>query len=53
MSTSWYWLSDVEVWGSDSNGGNVAFGDSITDGVGAKQGEYSDWPDMLAGPAGE
>jgi lysophospholipase L1-like esterase len=45
---SWYWLSDVEVWGSDQTAATIAFGDSITDGVGAKQGEYSDWPDMLA-----
>lgn len=26
----------------------MTLGDSITDGVGAKQGEYSDWPDLLA-----
>jgi len=26
----------------------VALGDSITDGVGAKPGEYGDWPDQLA-----
>jgi lysophospholipase L1-like esterase len=45
---SWYWLSDVEVWSSDQTGAIVAFGDSITDGVGAKQGDYSDWPDVLA-----
>jgi lysophospholipase L1-like esterase len=49
VRTSWYWLSDVEVWSSDQTGATIAFGDSITDGVGAKQGEYSDWPDMLAG----
>jgi lysophospholipase L1-like esterase len=48
VRTSWYWLSDVEVWGSDQTAATIAFGDSITDGVGAKQGEYSDWPDMLA-----
>jgi len=47
--TSWYWLSDVEAWSYDQTGATIAFGDSITDGVGAKQGEYSDWPDMLAG----
>jgi lysophospholipase L1-like esterase len=45
---SWYWLSDLEMWGSNQTGATIAFGDSITDGVGAKQGEYSDWPDMLA-----
>jgi lysophospholipase L1-like esterase len=36
------------MWGSNQTGATIAFGDSITDGVGAKQGEYSDWPDMLA-----
>ena len=45
---SWYWLADVEVSASDQAGATVAFGDSITDGVGAKQGDYSDWPDLLA-----
>ena len=48
VRTSWYWLSDVEVWASDQTAATVALGDSITDGVGAKQGEYSDWPDILA-----
>ena len=48
IKTSWYWLADVEVWASDKTGATVAFGDSITDGVGAKQGDYSDWPDILA-----
>ena len=48
MRTSWYWLADVEVWASPQAAATVAFGDSITDGVGAKQGEYSDWPDDLA-----
>jgi lysophospholipase L1-like esterase len=45
---SWYWLADVEVWASAQVAATVAFGDSITDGVGAKQGEYTDWPDLLA-----
>jgi len=45
---SWYFLADLEVWASDQTAATVAFGDSITDGVGAKQGEYSDWPDLLA-----
>src|SRR5581483_5827654 len=48
IKTSWYFLADVEVWASDQSAATVAFGDSITDGVGAKQGEYSDWPDLLA-----
>jgi lysophospholipase L1-like esterase len=46
--TSWYWLADVEVWASDQTAAIVALGDSITDGVGAKQGDYNDWPDLLA-----
>ena len=46
--TSWYWLADVEVWVPDATNATVAFGDSITDGVGAKQGDYADWPDSLA-----
>jgi lysophospholipase L1-like esterase len=46
--TSWYWLADIQVRTSGQAAATVAFGDSITDGVGAKQGEYSDWPDDLA-----
>jgi len=46
--TSWYWLADVEVLAPDKAAATVALGDSITDGVGAKQGDYSDWPDLLA-----
>jgi lysophospholipase L1-like esterase len=46
--TTWYWLADVEVWSSGKTVATVALGDSITDGVGAKQGDYSDWPDVLA-----
>lgn len=47
-NTSWYFLAAVEVWTENQTAATVAFGDSITDGVGAKQGEYSDWPDLLA-----
>lgn len=46
--TSWYFLSDVEVWAADRAAAVIALGDSITDGVGAKQGTYEDWPDQLA-----
>ena len=48
IKTSWYFLADVEVWAPDRITATVALGDSITDGVGAKQGDYSDWPDLLA-----
>ena len=51
--SSWYWLADVEVWAPDRAAATVAFGDSITDGVGAKQGAYADWPDMLANRLGD
>ena len=51
--SSWYWLADVEVWAPEQAAATVAFGDSITDGVGAKQGDYSDWPDMLAKRLGD
>lgn len=47
-TTSWYFLADLEVWAPNRNVAVVAFGDSITDGVGAKQGDYTDWPDALA-----
>lgn len=46
--TSWYWLADVEVWAPEQTAATVTLGDSITDGVGAKQGDYEDWPDLLA-----
>ncbi len=45
---SWYWLNCVEFWSPSETAAIVTFGDSITDGVGAKQGEYGDWPDQLA-----
>lgn len=48
VKTSWYYLADVEVWAPDQAAAIVTLGDSITDGAGAKQGEYSDWPDVLA-----
>ena len=31
VKTSWYWLSDVEVWGPDRTRATIAFGDSITE----------------------
>lgn len=41
-------LSAVEVDSPDSPGTIVAFGDSITDGVGSTPGENRRWPDVLA-----
>jgi lysophospholipase L1-like esterase len=52
IKTSWYWLADMEVWVPDQTAAIVAFGDSITDGVGARQGDYADWPDVLANRLG-
>ena len=46
--SSWYFLGDVQVWASEQTAATVTLGDSITDGVGAKQGDYADWPDLLA-----
>jgi len=48
VTTSWYWLSDLEFWAADRSAAVVTFGDSITDGFGAKAGEYGDWPNQLA-----
>jgi lysophospholipase L1-like esterase len=48
VNTSWYYLADVEVWAPYQAAAIVTLGDSITDGYGAKQGEYGDWPDVLA-----
>jgi lysophospholipase L1-like esterase len=45
---SWYFLADLEVWARDQSAATVALGDSITDGFGAKPGDYGDWPDVLA-----
>lgn len=45
---SWYWLSDLEFWAPEHATAIVTLGDSITDGFGAKPGEYQDWPDQLA-----
>lgn len=45
---SWYLLSDVEFEATEQTSALVAFGDSITDGFGVKDGMYQDWPDKLA-----
>jgi lysophospholipase L1-like esterase len=48
VTTSWYWLAGLEVQSAAGARATVAFGDSITDGAGVKQGNYEDWPDRLA-----
>lgn len=45
---SWYFIADLEVLASSQSAATVTLGDSITDGAGAKQGNYTDWPDLLA-----
>jgi lysophospholipase L1-like esterase len=48
-STSWYFLDGVDVLGADKRAGVVvAFGDSITDGVGSTAGLNDRWPNFLA-----
>jgi lysophospholipase L1-like esterase len=45
---SWFFLSGLEVFAPHQTVTILALGDSITDGVGAEQGSYNDWPDLLA-----
>ncbi len=47
-SGSRFYLTDVEVAGPATRHTLVAFGDSITDGVGSKQDANQRWPDYLA-----
>ncbi len=48
-STSWYFLDGVDVLGADKRAGVVvAFGDSITDGVGSSAVLNARWPNFLA-----
>lgn len=47
--TSWYFLDGLEVLGADKRAGTVvAFGDSITDGIGSTTGLNDRWPNFLA-----
>jgi lysophospholipase L1-like esterase len=46
---SWFWLASLDLWTPSNTRTIVTFGDSITDGFGAKPGDYLDWPDQLAG----
>ena len=47
-TTSWYWLSGVEVRSSWGGRAVVAFGDSITEGYASTTDANSRWPDYLA-----
>jgi lysophospholipase L1-like esterase len=48
-TTSWYWLSGVEVVAGPSAKAVVAFGDSITEGFNSTTDANARWPDVLAG----
>jgi lysophospholipase L1-like esterase len=45
---SWFFLSGLEVLAPSRTTVTLALGDSITDGVGANEGGYQDWPNLLA-----
>jgi hypothetical protein len=47
-SDSWYYLTGVEVSGHPHQGTVVAFGDSLTDGVGSTKNADARYPDRLA-----
>jgi lysophospholipase L1-like esterase len=47
-TTSWYYLSGVDVVSPAARGTVVAFGDSITDGYNTPASVYRRWPDDLA-----
>jgi lysophospholipase L1-like esterase len=45
---SWYFATEVDVRTTTADGTIVAFGDSITDGVGSEAGSDDRWPNFLA-----
>jgi lysophospholipase L1-like esterase len=47
-SAAWYYLDGLDVESRTAGGTLVAFGDSITDGVGSSMSTNSRWPDDLA-----
>ena len=48
-TTSWHFVTEVDVSGSHQRGAVVAFGDSITDGFGSSYNVNHRWPNFLAG----
>ena len=46
--SSWYFATEVDVRTTTADGTIVAFGDSITDGVGSEAGSDDRWPNFLA-----
>jgi lysophospholipase L1-like esterase len=47
-TTSWFWLSGIEVLASHSTRDVVTFGDSITEGFNSTTDANARWPDVLA-----
>ncbi|WP_225830646.1 GDSL-type esterase/lipase family protein [Streptomyces sp. NK08204] len=47
-TTSWYYVTGVDVQGGTAAGSVVALGDSLTDGTGSTRETNSRWPDRLA-----
>ncbi|MCW2934960.1 MAG: secreted protein, partial [Actinomycetia bacterium] len=45
---SWYFATEVDVRTATADGTIVAFGDSITDGLGSEPGSNDGWPNFLA-----
>lgn len=45
---AWYFLSAIDMWAPSGISTLVAFGDSITQGYGAKSASYIDYPNQLA-----
>jgi lysophospholipase L1-like esterase len=45
---TWYFMSGIDMWAPAGNAAIVAFGDSITQGYGAKSSTYIDYPNQLA-----
>jgi lysophospholipase L1-like esterase len=48
IKQTWHFLSGVDIWKSSASTTLIAFGDSITQGYGAKSGSYIDYPTQLA-----
>jgi lysophospholipase L1-like esterase len=48
QSTSWRYLSAVDVLSNESNGTVVVFGDSLTDGISSTMGANARWTDALS-----
>jgi GDSL-like Lipase/Acylhydrolase family len=46
--SAWFWLAGVDVLVPKQTGAIVAFGDSVTDGVGSTPNTNNRWPDHLA-----